>query len=323
MYPTLRGLPHGELDLNDGVPTMELLRAGWRLFFSSADIFLAYLIYMGVTFGATMVASGIGSTIVGGPMLTGFNYQYLRRVRGENISYGNLFDGFKLFGQTLSMFLLLMLIVTGGFIISMIIGGVALFTSIVAKSPSWPLIAIFGVSFVVAIALMITLKIRYLFIWYLVADGERQVWRPFRNSRELMRGFGWQIFLFIIVCGLFNFLGVLACLVGMLITGPITMLATAMLYDLLCAHKKQGIRDPEYVQRYWEGVQQKMTPRTTPAAAIPEVGPIRVAEPVDAAPSVGPIAPPSAEPRSPEIPPPVEIPPSPEVYGDTPEKKDE
>jgi hypothetical protein len=294
MYPVLQGLPHGDLDLDDGIPSVELLKRGWRLFFSDGNIFLGFLFYILTTMGAGMVPL-VGTLLVSGPLLLGLNHYYLCYVRGERPQPTSVFDGFKLFGLTLGAYLLFKLIVFGGFFLC-IVGSV-----------------IFA--------------IWYIFLWYAIADGERQVWASFVKSRELARDFGWQILLFSIVCGLFNLLGGLACLVGIFITLPITMLATAMLYDLLCAHKGHGLRDPEYAKRYWEGVQRRTSTPAVPGPAIPEVGPIPAAERIVAPPMVGPdVTPPISprvEPASPEIPPPVEIPPSPEVYGAPPEKKDE
>jgi hypothetical protein len=242
--------------------------------------------------GAGMIP--FGSLLVAGPLLLGVHYYFLRFVRGERPAPTSVFDGFKLFGLTLGAYLLFMLIMFGG-----------------------ALLCVVGA---------IVFAIWYIFLWYVIADGERQVWPSFVKSRELVRDLGWQILLFSIVCALFNLLGALACVVGIFITMPITMLATAMLYDLLCAHKGQGLRDPEYVKRYWDGVRRTSTPTAT-GPAIPEVGPIPTAERIETPPTVElfvtpPISP-RVEPTSPEIPPPVEIPPSPEVYGAPPEKKDE
>ena len=76
-----------------------------------------------------------------------------------------------------------------------------------------------------------------------------------------------------LVAGLFNFLGFLVCFVGIFVTAPITMLATAMMYDLLCAHKGLGLRNPEYVHEYWQD--------TTAEGQPPLVGPIPEAQTVE------------------------------------------
>ena len=290
MYPSLQGLPHGDLDLSEGIPTVALLKRAWRLFFTDGNIFLAFFLYTLVVGGAGMIP--FGSLIVAGPLLLGLNAINLRWVRGEKPQVTVLFDGFKLFGLGLAVYLLLALIMMGGVLLCFV--GAFIFV------------------------------IWYFFLWFIIADGERQVWPSFVRAKELVQGYFWQLVLFMFISGLFNIAGLLCCVVGVFITAPITMLAQAMLYDLLCAHKGRGLRDPEYVKRYWEMVQQQQAAAPAAATAVPVVGPI-----VDAEPVAGPVqdqtppAPPTSVPltaKMPVVPPPVEVPPSPQVPGESEEK---
>jgi len=232
MYQSLRGLPYEDLDLENGIPIVELLRRAWRMFFSDGNIFVYYLVFVAVLMGASMVPAG--SLIVTGPMLAGVSYVYLKVARREKVAISNLFDGFSLFGQTLATYLLFALIMFGGVLLCFV--GAIIFS------------------------------IWYFFLWYLIADGEREIWPAFVKSKELISGFGWEIFLFMLVSGLFNMAGVLVCFVGVMVTAPITMLATAMLFDLLCAHKGYGIRNPQYVEQYWAG-EPKVPPVVGPLDA--------------------------------------------------------
>jgi len=218
MYQNLQGLPHGDLDLSGGIPIFELLGRGWRVFFSTGDIFLAFLLT-----GVIIMGSGFtlfsGSMLVIGPMIAGLSYYLLKIVRRETVTVGRIFDGFNLFGPALAIFLINGLIILGGTLLC----------------------------FVPAIIF----SIWYSFIWYIIADGERDIWGVFTKSKELTAGYRWEIFLFMLVCGLFNFLGFLICGVGLLITAPITMIANVMLYDLLAAHKGFGVRNPNYGLPDW------------------------------------------------------------------------
>lgn len=247
MNEQLRGLPYEDLDLNSGIPAVELFKRSWRLFFSDGNIFVNFLIYILILMGASAVP--MGTLIVSGPLTVGITYQFLKVVRREKIELNGLFDGFKLFGITLATYLLYSVIMFGGVLLCFV--GLVIFA------------------------------IWYFFIWYIIVDGERDIWQSFVKSKELAEGFGWEIFLFMVIAGLFNFAGVLVCFVGALITAPITMLASAMLYDLLCAHKGRGIRDPEYISNYWTAQQQRDA-QTAPQP--PVVGPILDAEPVEDAP---------------------------------------
>ncbi|HPQ70793.1 MAG TPA: hypothetical protein PKW95_16835 [bacterium] len=271
MYEQLKGLPYEDLDLNDGIPAVELLRRGWRLFFSDSAVFINFLVYFLILMGASAVP--MGSLIVTGPLLAGLSYQFLKIARNEKIELNGLFDGFKLFGITLATYLLFTVIMFGGVLLCLV--GAIVFS------------------------------IWYIFIWYVIVDGERDIWQSFVKSKSLVEGFGWEIFLFMVIVGLFNFAGFLVCFVGVFVTAPISMLATAMLYDLMCAHKGRGIRDPEYIRDYWEQQRAAQAPTQPPV-----VGPILDAEPVDEMPPrPKPIdLKPETAPTTVQVPPPVEIP---------------
>lgn len=243
MYPALQGLPYEDLDLHDGIPIIQLLRRAWRLFFADGNIFINYLVFFLLLAGSSAIP--FATLIISGPLMVGISYQYLKFVRREKVDLNGLFDGFHLFGQALAVYLLYSVIMFGGVLLCFV--GVIVFA------------------------------IWYFCLWYVIVDGEREVWPAFLKSKELISGFGWQILLFMLVAGLFNFVGVLFCVVGVMVTAPITMLASAMLYDLLCAHKGMGIRDPDYMRRYW---QTSQVPEAGPSVAIPEVGPIPEAQPV-------------------------------------------
>ncbi|HPM77740.1 MAG TPA: hypothetical protein PK961_11650 [bacterium] len=271
MYGQLKGLPYEDLDLNNGIPAVELIKRGWGVFFSDSAVFINFLVYFLILMGASAVP--MGSLIVTGPLLAGLSYQYLKIVRREKVELNGLFDGFKLFGITLAAYLLFTVIMFGGILLCLV--GAIVFS------------------------------IWYIFLWYILVDGERDIWQCFVKSKSLVEGFGWEIFLFMVIVGLFNMLGVLACLIGVFITAPISMLATAMLYDLMCAHKGRGIRDPEYIRHYWEQQRAAQAPSRPPV-----VGPIIDAEPVEQfPPRPRPIdLPPETAPTTVQTPPPVEIP---------------
>jgi len=64
-----------------------------------------YIVY-GLIISASSVVLGLGPLILGGPLTLGlFGYFYLK-AKGENTQFENLFDGFKLFGSGLVLFLL-------------------------------------------------------------------------------------------------------------------------------------------------------------------------------------------------------------------------
>jgi uncharacterized membrane protein len=83
----------------------------------------------------------------------------------------------------------------------------------------------------------IYLAVRLQFYKFLVVDHETM--KPtdaLRESMKMTEGIFWKLFAFIIVVILFNMLGALFFLIGLLVTVPITLLATAFLYKHLSAH---------------------------------------------------------------------------------------
>jgi uncharacterized membrane protein len=75
--------------------------------------------------------------------------------------------------------------------------------------------------------------IRYQFIPYLIVDKNMSVGEAVRRSNDLTRGSTWELLGFSVVLLVINLLGVLAFIVGQLVTIPITMLAQAYVYRRL------------------------------------------------------------------------------------------
>jgi uncharacterized membrane protein len=74
------------------------LHGGWL---AAVGMLLVYGIILGIS-----VLVIVGPIILGGPLTLGFLGYFSRKARGEQANMGNLFDGFKLFGTSLLLFLL-------------------------------------------------------------------------------------------------------------------------------------------------------------------------------------------------------------------------
>ena len=68
---------------------------------AAVGLVLVYGIILGIS-----VLVVVGPIILGGPLALGFLGYFSRKARGEQAKLGNLFDGFKLLGKSLSLFLL-------------------------------------------------------------------------------------------------------------------------------------------------------------------------------------------------------------------------
>jgi uncharacterized membrane protein len=104
-----------------------------------------------------------------------------------------------MFGASLAAFLLISLIVTAGMILLIVPG--------------------------------IIWAIQYMFALYIIADGESSATGAMRTSKKLAKGNLARLFLFGLAIGLFNLLGALACLVGVCITWPVSLVAMTILYQ--------------------------------------------------------------------------------------------
>ncbi len=69
----------------------------------------------------------------------------------------------------------------------------------------------------------------YFFSTYIVVDKNIGV-GAFKESKRITDGIKWKLLVFLIFLIFFNMLGVVALLVGVLITAPMSMIATALIY---------------------------------------------------------------------------------------------
>lgn len=89
------------------------------------------------------------------------------------------------------------------------------------------------VGFLLLIIPGIIFSIKLQFASYLVVDKGKGVVEALSGSWEMTKGVKWNLFLFWILLALINILGALCLLVGLLITVPLSMVATAYVYRKL------------------------------------------------------------------------------------------
>jgi uncharacterized membrane protein len=123
----------------------------------------------------------------------------LKAVRGGHLELNDFFSKINLFWQFLGAVVVSMLAVYVGMIF-LIIPGLILFYM-------------------------------FMFTSYIVIDGgETGILNPIKKSKAITKGYKWKLFVYSIVFGLFNLLGLLVVGVGLLITVPISSLAIALLF---------------------------------------------------------------------------------------------
>jgi len=158
-----------------------------------------YLIYSVILNGASYASAGIAALVLAGPLSYGMWRIALLVSRGESPDIGELFSGFKLFVPTLIAGLLVTIIITIGSILCVIPGIIAM--------------------------------ILYTPTFFVMADGETGAWEAMEQSRIMVwNNFTQWLLLFLVLFGL-NLLGVLACGVGIFVTGPMSIVMLAYAYD--------------------------------------------------------------------------------------------
>lgn len=94
------------------------------------------------------------------------------------------------------------------------------------------------IGFILLIVPGIIAILMYLFVPYLVIDKEFGPIEALKKSAELTRGYRWELLLLVLFIVTLNILGALALLVGLLVSVPVTMLATVHAYRMLEAKLK-------------------------------------------------------------------------------------
>jgi uncharacterized membrane protein len=92
---------------------------------------------------------------------------------------------------------------------------------------------IVGVGLILLIAPGIIWGIQFQFFSYFIIDKGLGPIEALKKSSEITKGVKWDLFLFDLLLGLINVLGVLAFLIGLLVTFSIAMIAKAFVYRKL------------------------------------------------------------------------------------------
>ncbi len=160
--------------------------------------------------GAFVVAwliSAVGSLITAGPMIGGLCAMYLKQIRRQSATFGDVFVGFTAaFGSLL-----------GAYVVSTLLATVGL---------------------ILCIAPGIYLAVSWIFALPLIIDKKMDFWSAMELSRKVVTKHWWLMFGFLIVVGLLAIVGVLACIIGVFVTEAIGVAAIMYAYEDIF-HPKQ------------------------------------------------------------------------------------
>jgi uncharacterized membrane protein len=142
-----------------------------------------------------------GVPLIGGALIAGFHYFFQKKLMGRRAEFADLFKGFNFFVPTLVASLLIGLFVFGGTLLCIIPG--------------------------LVIAAM------YKFTYLFIVDKRMDFWPAMQASHAVAKNdyFGFTMFLLLTV--LVNLLGALCCIVGILVSIPVTFAAITIAYQEL------------------------------------------------------------------------------------------
>ena len=178
--------------------------------------------------------------------MAGLYVVYLRVIRGETPPLGSLFDGFrKMFGHlflgNLAVGILASLPLLAGFIVLFFSLGLSAIMGLAKGSASWPPFAALAPGLgLILLGLPVTvfLTVNWMFSLPLILDQRLGFWTAMKRSWRQVRRHWWSCLALSVVIAILNFFGMLCCLVGLLVTVPISILATMYAYETVIHGRK-------------------------------------------------------------------------------------
>jgi len=241
----------GDYDLD----VVACLTSAWRLFqqqfstlFGPTMMYVLILFGLGI-FGALPyigVLFSLCSMVIGAPLLAGLYVVYLRVIRGETPPLGSLFDGFRrMFGQLFlgnwAVAILTFLPLLAGFIVLFFSVGLTVIMGFAKGSASWPAFAVLapGLGLILLGApVTIFLTVNWMFSLPMILDQRVDFWTAMKRSWRQVSRHWWSCLALLVVISILNFFGMLCCLVGLLVTVPISILATMYAYETVIHGRK-------------------------------------------------------------------------------------
>ncbi len=174
--------------------------AGWDLV--KAD--MGNYALMGLIFVAL---NAMVPVILQGPLMVGFHIFVMKRMAGRNAEFADLFKGFNFFVPALVASLAIALFTFGGSLLCLIPG--------------------------LVVAAM------YKFTYLFIVDKRMDFWPAMQASHNVVKSDYFGFTMFLILLGLVNLLGFICCIVGVLISIPVTIAAITVAYGELVGFDPQ------------------------------------------------------------------------------------
>lgn len=198
---------------------------------------VAFLIIVAASF--IPILSMVLPIFIQGPIIGGVYLVYLRRMRNQAAEVGNVFDGFRAnyWQLVLTQFIQMLLSMAVALPLVLLVMVPAFMMAAAGRggaAPAAPTVAMtifmfVGVAAMVIVMMLVT--ITWIFSIPLVADKRMEFWPAMELSRKIVWKRPLPLLGFVIVMGLFSSLGLLLCVVGLTVTGPIALSAMCSLYE--------------------------------------------------------------------------------------------
>ncbi len=215
----------------------EALATSWRgMWRYPGPAIGGYALYCLITFGVGVVPcfGSIAQLAILPPLAGGLMVLALKIVDDRDPQVMDLFEGFHAYGKWMGIYWLYYVIVIAALVP---LGILALIGYFVLWENAGPLsegvvVAVSGVlafAAVAVIAVMVALLIRWMFVFYVGAETA-DILGAFAISAHLTRGRRLQLLWMSIALGIISGAGLLGLVVGVFVTAPLSIYATAALY---------------------------------------------------------------------------------------------
>jgi uncharacterized membrane protein len=166
--------------------------AGWDMV--KAD--MGNYVLIGLVF---LALNALVPVILQGPLMAGFHFYCIKRLLDRQTEFADLFKGFNFFVPALVAFVVIMLFTCAA--------------SLLCVLPALVVAAMY--------------KLTYLFI----VDKRMDFWPAMQASHNVVRNDYFGFTMFLLLMALVNILGALCCIVGLLVSIPVTVAAITVAYQ--------------------------------------------------------------------------------------------
>jgi hypothetical protein len=173
-----------------------------------------------------------------GPLTAGLWIFNIKKIRGQPADIGDGFSGFSSKFWQYFLVQLIRTLVTSAIVIFIVIGVVIALAATGGlkqdlRNGNFPpaMIAVFVIAGLAAWAAVVYFQVCWLFALPLAADKGMEFWPALQLSRRIVMKHWWMTFWLTFVSGLLVFAGMLACFVGVFVTGPVAFAMLAAHYD--------------------------------------------------------------------------------------------